>query len=217
MSGEHVVLYTSGGVLIAMDVEKKEQKRFFFGHSAPICCFDVANHGGLVASAQEVTKTEAVKLAKQRRIGEEEESTGKPHIVRIWDYHTARCISHITMPPVTQIKCLAFSADGRYLACCGKDGHNREMIVIWDISQIHRGGKPEIAAKQTTEFNILDIKFSPIDNCRLVSCGKENIRFWRVKETGNIRGAAVVLNHHARDTVFTALDFEWGAVAAANN
>jgi hypothetical protein len=38
-----------------------------------------------------------------------------------------------------------------------------------------------------------------------------------VKETGNIRGAAVVLNHHARDTVFTSLDFEWGAVAAANN
>lgn len=63
----------------------------------------------------------------------------------------------------------------------------------------------------------MDIKFSPIDNCRLVSCGKENIRFWRVKETGNIRGAAVVLNHHARDTVFTSLDFEWGAVAAANN
>lgn len=67
----------------------------------------------------------------------------------------------------------------------------------------------------------MSIKFSPVDNSRLVSCGKENIRFWRIKETGNkcahLRGAAVVLNHHARNTVFTSLDFEWGAVAAANN
>lgn len=60
------------------------------------------------------------------------------------------------------------------------------------------------------------IKFSPIDNCRLVSCGKENIRFWRVRETANIRGSAVVLNHHARNTVFTALDFEWGARSTAS-
>ena len=55
------------------------------------------------------------------------------------------------------------------------------------------------------------VKFSPIDNNRLVSCGKENIRFWRVRETANIRGSAVVFNHHARNTVFTSLDFEWGA------
>jgi len=26
----------------------------------------------------------------------------------------------------------------------------------------------------------------------------------------NIRGSAVVLNHHARNTVFTSLDFEYG-------
>ena len=39
--GENVVLFTSGGTLIAMDSESNEQKRFFFGHSAPICCFDL--------------------------------------------------------------------------------------------------------------------------------------------------------------------------------
>jgi hypothetical protein len=46
----------------------------------------------------------------------------------------------------------------------------------------------------------------------MASCGKENIRFWRIKEnTGSIRGSAVVLNHHARNSVFTSLDFEFGA------
>jgi hypothetical protein len=44
----------------------------------------------------------------------------------------------------------------------------------------------------------------------MVSCGKENVRFWRIRDTGNIRGSAVVLNHHARNTVFTCLDFEYG-------
>lgn len=38
---------------------------------------------------------------------------------------------------------------------------------------------------------------------------------WRIRDkkgldTANIRGSAVVLNHHARDTVFTCLDFEYG-------
>jgi len=121
----------------------------------------------------------------------------------------------VTMP-VTSLKCVAFSPDGRFLASVGKDTHNKEMIIIWDISKIARGEKPEIAAKQTSDFNILCLKFSPIDNCRLVSCGKENIRFWRIKETNNIRGSAVVLNHHARNTVFTSLDFEWGARASSH-
>lgn len=47
----NVVLFTSGGTLIAMDLESGQQKRFYFGHSAPICCFDVNANGQLLASA----------------------------------------------------------------------------------------------------------------------------------------------------------------------
>ena len=82
------------------------------------------------------------------------------------------------------------------------------MIIVWDISRIHKGEKAEILAKQVSEFNIISLKFSPIENSKLISCGKQNIRFWRIKETRNIRGSAVVLNQFARDTVFTCLDFE---------
>lgn len=110
--------------------------------------------------------------------------------------------------PVTSLKCLSFSHDGKYLASVGKDNHNKELIIIWDISRV--GEKPEIVARQVSEFNILALKFSPIDSTRLASCGKENIRFWRAREAGNIRGSAVVLNHHARNTIFTCLDFEYG-------
>jgi len=54
----------------------------------------------------------------------------------------------------------------------------------------------------------VSLHFSPCDSERLVSCGKENIRFWRVRNNKTIRGSAVVLNHHARNTVFTCLDFD---------
>jgi WD repeat-containing protein 90 len=194
IAGENIVVFSSAGTLIAMDVETNQQKRFFFGHSAPICCFDIANHGSMLASAQE----------------------GKNSIIRVWDYHTARCLSMLTMPVVT-MKCVSFSPDGRFLASVGKDSHNKEMIIVWDISRIHRNEKPDILARQTSDFNILSLKFSPIDNLRLASCGKENIRFWRIRDGGNIRGSAVVLNQHSRNTVFTSLDFEHGARAAVSS
>ncbi len=125
-ANENIVLFTSCGSLIAMDVETSQQKRFFFGHSAPICCFDVAPHGGLIASAQE----------------------GKNSIIRIWDYHTARCLQMLVMQvtTLTTVQCLSFSPDGRYLASVGKDERNKERIIIWDISQVHKQVKPSIIA-----------------------------------------------------------------------
>jgi hypothetical protein len=48
---ENVVIFTSGGTLIAMDVDNNTQKRFYFGHSAPICCFDINANGSFIASA----------------------------------------------------------------------------------------------------------------------------------------------------------------------
>ena len=188
--GENVVIFTAGGTLIAMDVDTNTQKRFFFGHSAPVCCFDLNANGALLASAQE----------------------GKHSIIRLWEYESGRCISMMTMP-VTTLKCVAFSWDGKYLASVGKDAHNKEMLIVWDITRVGQA-KPEIVAKQTSDFNILGLKFSPIDSSRMVSCGKENIRFWRIKDTGSIRGSAVVLNHHARNSVFPSLDFDYSLHSA---
>jgi hypothetical protein len=65
-------------------------------------------------------------------------------------------------------------------------------------------------------MNIIQIKFSPIDSTRLISCGKENIRFWRISPNAgeygvrSIRGKAVALGSDlARGSIFTALDFEF--------
>ena len=154
--GENIVIFSSGGTIIAMDTETSEQKRFFFGHSAPVCCFDVAKQGNLIASAQD----------------------GKQTILRIWDYFTARCITMMSMP-VVELKCLTFSPDGRFLCSVGKeevrwwkgsdkytvieDGKPvekerkpeiRELIFVWDLSKLAEGEQPTLLARQTSEFNI---------------------------------------------------------------
>ena len=67
--------------------------------------------------------------------------------------------------------------------------------------------RPTLLAKQTSEFNILYAKFSPYESDKIVCCGRENIRFLRIKK-GFLPGCAVVLNHYARNTIFTVLDFE---------
>lgn len=88
----------------------------------------------------------------------------------------------------------------------GLDTYKRQAILIFDISQIENTRKPILIAKQLSDFNIMTIKFSPVNTEQLVSCGKENIRFWRVKNQ-HLPGSPVVLNHHARNTIFTVLDF----------
>lgn len=49
---------------------------------------------------------------------------------------------------------------------------------------------------------------SPVDNSKVISCGHENIRFWRIKNA-HLPAANVVLNHHCRNTTFLVFDFEY--------
>lgn len=94
------------------------------------------------------------------------------------------------------------------LVTTGSDEHNREIIIVWGLENIETSRKPMLCAKQTSSCNVLSIKFSPIDNNKIISCGHENIRFWRIKDE-HLPGASVVLNHHARNTTFANFDFEF--------
>jgi hypothetical protein len=81
-----------------------------------------------------------------RAMTDDEEGKGKPALIRLWDYSRARCITMMIMP-VIEMQCMSFSHDGRYLACVGLDHMNKELIIVWDISRVQRGDKPEIVAK----------------------------------------------------------------------
>lgn len=51
----------------------------------------------------------------------------------------------LTMP--SSSKSVTFSPDNRFLTTVGKDSHNKELIIVWDISKILKGEKPEVFAK----------------------------------------------------------------------
>lgn len=127
---------------------------------------------------------------------------GSKSSVRIWIDHKCICSFQCPYEKVQQIRL----SHKKHLAMVGLDPYKRQAVLIFDISEIETTRKPVLLAKQISDFNILTIKFSPVETDRLVSCGKENIRFWRVKNQ-HLPGSPVVLNHHARNTIFTVLDY----------
>jgi WD repeat-containing protein 90 len=79
-------------------------------------------------------------------------------------------------------------------------------MSIWDVSRI-REGRHSIVARQVSDFPITKLRFSPYEDLKLVSCGRENIRFWRVK-SAHLPGCPIVLNQYARGCDFTDIGFE---------
>ncbi|KAK7242920.1 TATA-box binding protein [Aureococcus anophagefferens] len=62
-------------------------------------------------------------------------------------------------------------------------------------------------SKQLSDFDVVALKWSPYEQDRLVSCGRENVRFWRLKH-GHLPGCPGALHEYARDATFTDLCFE---------
>lgn len=184
------ILYASGGLLVSMNVDKGNEEnlnqRFFMGHTDLITCFAFSMDGYLIASAQD----------------------GSKPTIRIWDYETGKTFS-VIYPKLSSIQCLSFNSDRSFLAASGKDAKNKETITIWDVSVLNANSKPIQITKQISNFNIIAMKFSPIDPFVIMSCGRENIRSWRLKND-HLQGTSIVLDSKARNTIFTDLDYEFG-------
>lgn len=120
---------------------------------------------------------------------------------------------------------MSISHNKRFLAMTGLDRLNRELVVIINLEgflQQKESKAPELVVKKISNFNILCMKFSPIDCEQLLTCGRENITFRTLKadikqeksennkeKQYHLKNIPVLLNHHARSSVFTTLDFEF--------
>lgn len=184
----NTLYFASGNTVIQSSTTQFSDQFFFTGHKACITCLDICNNNKLMASCEE----------------------GNNPVLRLWDLASRTCVGKFNMS-ISDVRCISFSFSGSHLCMVGSDKLSRDEIIVIEIydKKDDRMKGARIVARQISEFNILTIKFSPIDSDRLVSCGKENIRFWRVKNQ-HLPGGAVVLNHHARDTIFTVFDFDFG-------
>lgn len=180
--------FASGNLLVATRVNNFNQQEFLQGHTAPVTCMELSYDGKILASCQE----------------------GENPMLRLWRTSNNQCIGKFNVG-VAEARCISFACQGYTMCIIGTDKFFRDEILIIEAYEKDGGANmgARIVARQVSEFNILTIKFSPIDPDRLVSCGKENIRFWRIKNQ-HLPGGAVVLNHHARDTIFTVFDFDFG-------
>lgn len=178
------VVYPCHAVVIAMKVTNGHQ-RFFIGHTDKVSCVGLNGAGTLLASGQ----------------------TGPLSVVRIWKFDTGECMA-MTKTHAHSLHTLSFSHRGSTLCGVGKDSHGKNMVVIWNTSKVMKNREVSVMAKAHSDVDISRMKIASFDDTRMVSCGRDNVRLWRVKE-GQLRSAPVNLGeYHLME--FTDVCFEAG-------
>ena len=173
-----IIYFCSGSNLVKFDSINIKQQ-FFLGHSKPISNFIIACKGEIIFSNQE----------------------GVNSIIRVWKTNNCQCIKMLTTP-FDKLKVMTENKNSKYLCTVGNE-QNRVSIIIWNIENLD-----SITAfiRQSVPTYINTIKFSPFDENVLYSCGRENIKCWRIKND-HLNGKAIVLNQFARGNDFLCLDY----------
>ncbi|KAL8447868.1 hypothetical protein Emed_004163 [Eimeria media] len=98
------------------------------------------------------------------------------------------------------------SEDVRCTALVGSDRLGRQQLQVWELHGLLTTGRANLLARQVSDFQIEALRISPLEELRLVSCGKENIRFWRIKNA-HLPGCNVSLDGLGRGNTFTDIAF----------
>jgi WD repeat-containing protein 90 len=110
-------------------------------------------------------------------------------------------------PHAEGVTAVAFSDDGTHLVTAGLDAQRRSQIIVWNIeSLVTQTPALSIVARQLSEFPVSRIRFSPFEENTLVACGRENIRFLRIRN-GHVPARPVLLNEFTRGFVFSEIAF----------
>ncbi|XP_072205152.1 WD repeat-containing protein 90 isoform X2 [Excalfactoria chinensis] len=182
------VVYPCHAVIVTLWIQTGEQ-RFFTGHTDKVSALAFNGSSTLLASAQE----------------------GPLGVLRLWDFPKGSCLA-VFQSHVRAVLALSFSYSGTVLCGVGKDGHGKTTVVVWNTAQVTRGGEVLVLARAHTDVDIQSLKIALFDDTRMVSCGRDSVRLWRVRN-GALRSCAVNLGeYHALE--FTDLAFEEGHSAA---
>eukprot|EP00937_MAST-01D_sp_MAST-1D-sp2_P005250 g5250.t1 len=158
-------------------------QRFFLGHTDTVSCIQFNRDYTILASGQ----------------------CGDAPSIRLWSFESGRCLA-LMQAHASGLTGLTFSADNRLLCGIGLDKQKRTQLIVWDIARVE-SGHAMLIARQLSDLPITCLKFSPYNTRELVSCGRENIRFWRIRH-GHMPGCPASLSQYARGSQFTDLAFE---------
>jgi WD repeat-containing protein 90 len=73
--------------------------------------------------------------------------------------------------------------------------------MIYNFKELTLNNRVEIYARQLCDFDLVNISFNEAHQSSLVACGRENIRFFKIKN-GHLPGQSVTLNNTARGKIF---------------
>lgn len=73
--------------------------------------------------------------------------------------------------------------------------------MIYNYSDLVKYKKVDILARQLSDFDIVNLRFNAARSDSLISCGKENIRFFKIKNN-HLPSNSVILNNTARGKIF---------------
>uniref|UniRef100_A0A8C3GHI0 WD repeat-containing protein 90 n=1 Tax=Cairina moschata TaxID=8855 RepID=A0A8C3GHI0_CAIMO len=178
------VVYPCHAVIVTLQIQTGEQ-RFFTGHTDKVSALAFNGSSTLLASAQ----------------------AGPLSLLRLWDFPGGSCLS-MFKAHVQVLLSLSFSYSGAVLCGVGKDGHGKTVVVVWNTAQVTCGGDVVVLAKAHTGVDIQTLKIAFFDDTRMVSCGRDNVRLWRVR-SGALRSCPVNLGEY-HSLEFTDLAFEEG-------
>ena len=73
-----------------------------------------------------------------------------------------------------------FSFFANKMIVSGKDELKRDLLLLYDTAKIYKKKEIVHVCQQISDFDIKVIKF--YEETKLISCGKDNIRLWNIKE-----------------------------------
>lgn len=163
---------------------------FLKGHSAPVAIIEVSMDGRMMVTC---------------------EAGVNAHLV-LWDLQEGKRLA-VLQPHAESVQSVHFNPESTMLCTSGWDHLRRIQIIIWDIPSVvqassgngnisKESSKGVVLARQLSDFHISKIVFSPFEEHSFVSCGRENIRFWRTRK-GHLPGRPVQLGEYSRGYMFT--------------
>ena len=136
------VVYPCHAVVVAMKIRNGHQ-RFFIGHTDKVSCLSLTGNSELLATGQ----------------------TGQLSVVRIWKTLTGECLA-LCKTHAHSLSNLSFSHKGNLLCGVGKDGHGKNLVVIWNTSKVSKTREVTVMAKAHTDVDISRMKVAAFDDTR---------------------------------------------------
>mmetsp|Transcript_6192 Transcript_6192/g.10031 ORF Transcript_6192/g.10031 Transcript_6192/m.10031 type:complete len:135 (+) Transcript_6192:1499-1903(+) len=88
-----------------------------------------------------------------------------------------------------------------HICLAGKDHNGRDALYVFKFVEMIKFKQVEMVARQLSDYDQFFVRFNSLVPNSIVSCGKENIKLYKIKN-GHLPGQSVILNNMARGKVF---------------